>query len=173
MQQQDLHSCIGAHHGVQEVDPLISVGPKAGLLEEKPLENLSWLYQKLIITVTMFKDKLKIQGWWEPKRSAASNVTYAQLRSSAHQYRHCLFWLWNCICRNSFLYRENRPDGNQENFSFSQRRSEQTSKKTLSIPAFSPAISPSVFPAHGEEQTLAGWNKSTKDARHFVFKFHD
>ena len=79
----------------------------------------------------MFKDKLKIQGWWEPKRSAASNVTYAQLRSSAHQYRHCLFWLWNCICRNSFLYRENRPDGNQENFSFSQRRSEQTSKKKL------------------------------------------
>jgi hypothetical protein len=39
MQLQDLHSCIGAHHGVQEVHPLISVGPKGGQLEEKPLEN--------------------------------------------------------------------------------------------------------------------------------------
>jgi len=60
MQQQDLHSCIGAHHGVQEVDPLISVGPKAGLLEEKrPTQKLGASVQTLpLLAVELYMPEL-------------------------------------------------------------------------------------------------------------------
>jgi hypothetical protein len=41
MRLQGQHSCIGVHHVAQEVDHPIVVDPKAGLLEEEPLKNLS------------------------------------------------------------------------------------------------------------------------------------
>jgi hypothetical protein len=92
-QQQDLHLRIGAHHGVQEADPLISLGPNAGLLVEKPLKvKINYHIKKLTRIVIIFMDKfICARAWWQQKISAGLNVTYTQFRSSAPQYRHCLF----------------------------------------------------------------------------------
>lgn len=60
-----------------------------------------------ILIVTMFMDTLECKAWWKPqKKNEAQEITYTQFRSSVLQYRHCLFWLWNCICWNSFLHLE-------------------------------------------------------------------
>ena len=85
MQLQDLHSCIGVHHGVQEVDPLISVSPKAGLLEEKPLENFSWLYQKLIVIIVMLMDRLiKAALWTRHWPGAMGSAVQGQATAAHH-----------------------------------------------------------------------------------------